>query len=80
MDIKLFYKNQVEVAAAINNLVDCYLKDEIDDNALVSCINKLKRNSASKMLKDGDFTAILKQKCGKRRLELLTKVLEMIEQ
>jgi len=39
----------------------------------------LYENNSSKMVKDGTFTTVLKQQCGKRRLEVINKILNIEE-
>lgn len=42
---------------------------------MTETINDLYRNNPYKIMKNGDFTTIIKQQCGKRRLEIIEKVL-----
>jgi uncharacterized protein (TIGR04540 family) len=74
----MFYKSQVEVSTAINELIDAYWDDQIAEEVLLKNINKMVEYNKSKILKDDDFTTILKQKCGKRRLEIVAKILKLI--
>ena len=80
MDIKMFYKSQVEVSVVINQIIDGYWNNDIEENIMIDRINKLLKNNYSKIIKDGDYTTVLKQKCGKRRLEVVTKVNELFKQ
>jgi hypothetical protein len=41
MGVKLFYKNQVEIAGVINDLIDRYWEHSIDEPSLIESINKL---------------------------------------
>lgn len=75
MQIKLFYKSQKELANAINTVIDQYYNDEIDEIALKKLIFSLVKNNESKVFKDNNFTTIITQRCGKRRLELLQKII-----
>lgn len=77
MEIKLFYKSQVEVGDVINGLIDQYWEDKIDEPLLIDNINKLYDNNPTKVLKDNDFTTVIKQKCGKRRLEVVARILKL---
>jgi uncharacterized protein (TIGR04540 family) len=78
MEIKLFYKSQVEIADIINEIIDQYWDNEIDEPLLMENISKLYNNNQSKIIKNGQFTTIIKQKCGKRRIEVLYKILEIM--
>lgn len=80
MEIKMFYKSQVEVAEIINQIIDGYWSNEIEEKIMIDRINKLLENNSSKIIKCGDFTTVLRQKCGKRRLEVLAKIIELVRQ
>ncbi|GAU75902.1 TIGR04540 family protein [Fusibacter sp. 3D3] len=79
MEIKLFYKTQRELADAINKLIDSYWNNEISEPDLVAHLTSLYANNKSKIRKSDDFTSILKQQCGKRRLEVYERILLMTE-
>ncbi|ETI90849.1 MAG: hypothetical protein Q612_NSC00030G0001, partial [Negativicoccus succinicivorans DORA_17_25] len=38
MEVKRFYKNQTEISAAINKVIDSYLNDKIDEESMVKNI------------------------------------------
>lgn len=80
MEIKMFYKSQVEVAEVINQIIDGYWSNEIEEKIMIDRINKLLENNSSKIIKRGNFTTVLRQKCGKRRLEVLAKIIELVKQ
>lgn len=77
MEIKMFYKTQRELGEVLNRVVDSYWSDQIDENNLIETIKYLYENNSSKMAKDGTFTTVLKQQCGKRRLEVINKILNV---
>src|SRR5690554_675550 len=54
-----------------------YWSDEIDENDLIKAIKYLYKNNSSKMVKDKTFTTVIKQQCGKRRLEVINKILSI---
>ncbi|ACQ53830.1 glycosyl transferase [Clostridium botulinum] len=76
MEIKIFYKNQVEVAKALNNLIDKYWEDEIEENILFDGISKIIKNNENKIIKNGTYTTIIQQRCGKRRLEIVDSIVK----
>jgi uncharacterized protein (TIGR04540 family) len=51
MEIKMFYKNQVEVAEVINQIIDSYWSNEIEEKIMIDRINKLLKNNSSKIIK-----------------------------
>lgn len=75
MEVKRFYKNQTEISAAINKVIDLYLNDKIDEKSMVKNIKIIYENNYSKIIKNGDYAKVLKQRCGKRRLEIVSKVI-----
>jgi len=75
VDIKTFYRTQGEVAEILIKLIDSYWNDEIKELDFIEVIKKIEQNNIHLIYKDGDFTTILKQKCGKRRLETLSRIL-----
>ena len=75
MEVKRFYKNQTEISAAINKVIDSYLNDEINEESMIKNIKIIYENNYSKIIKNGDYAKVLKQRCGKRRLEILSKVI-----
>lgn len=75
MEVKRFYKNQTEISAAINKVIDSYLNDKIDERSMVKNIKIIYENNYSKIIKNDDYAKVLKQRCGKRRLEIVSKVI-----
>ncbi len=73
----MFYKTQREIAEVINEIIDGYWEDEISENDMIEKVILLYENNSSKIIKDKDFTTILKQQCGKRRLEVVEKLINM---
>lgn len=77
MNMKRFYRTQREVAAIINELTDSYWSDEIAENLFVEKIKRLYSDNESKIVKNGKFATIIVQTCGKRRLEVVGKILSI---
>lgn len=76
MEIKTFYKSQVEVATALSEVIDAYLEDKIEENFMINSINKIVSNNKDKVINAEGFTTVVKQKCGKRRLSIISKILK----
>ncbi|HHU69912.1 MAG TPA: TIGR04540 family protein [Thermoanaerobacterales bacterium] len=74
--IKTFYKNQTEVAEAINFVIDSYWADKIVEEEMIQTIKDIIRNNDSLLHKNGDYTTIIKQRSGKRRLEIVSRIKE----
>ncbi|MFT5872636.1 MAG: hypothetical protein ACI8WT_001572 [Clostridium sp.] len=78
VNTKSFYKSQREVADAFNLLIDGYWSNEVCEEVFIENVKKIAENNETKVFtKKGQFPAILIQKCGKRRLEVISKILEV---
>ena len=76
MEVKTFYKSQVEVANALSEVIDAYLEDRIEENFMRNSINKIVENNKDKVINTEGFTTVVKQKCVKRRLSIISKIIE----
>lgn len=79
MEVKLFQRTQRDLAASINLVIDKYWEDSISEEDMVKLINKLYINNEDKFKRNGNYTTVLRQKCGKRRLSVVSKVLQSKE-
>jgi len=77
VEVKLFQKTQRDLASSINFVIDTYWEDGINEDKMVEIIQKLYINNESKFLKNGEYTTVLRQQCGKRRLQVVNRVLDM---
>ncbi|WP_261313495.1 TIGR04540 family protein [Paenibacillus sp. DR312] len=75
LELKLFYKTQRELATALNEIVNAYWDNSVSEDSLMQYISNIYINNPNKILKHEQFTTILKQQCGKRRLEVVERVL-----
>lgn len=76
MEVKKFYRTQREVAVAINEIIDEYWVNNLTDEILEELITMIYKNNQPKIIKDNDFTTILKQQCGKNRLTVVSKIID----
>lgn len=77
MEIKLFYKKQRELAGILNQIVDEYWDNNIKEDELIQHMQTLFVNNPRKIKKGEQFTTIIQQVCGKRRLEVINRILDM---
>lgn len=78
VNIKSFYKNQREIAKVFCLLIDGYWNNEINEDEAFGEIKKVAKNNETKIFtEEGNFSTVLMQKCGKRRLEVISKVLKV---
>jgi uncharacterized protein (TIGR04540 family) len=75
VEFKLFYRTQRDLAIDLNKLVDSYWQDKIRENELIDGIKNLYEHNQEKLIKNNQFTKVLQQQCGKRRLAVVEKVL-----
>lgn len=78
VELKMFYRTQRDLAVDLNKLVDSYWQEEIRENELIDGIKNLYEHNQEKLIKDNEFTKVVQQQCGKRRLAVVEKVLELI--
>lgn len=78
LDLKLFYRTQRDLAIAVNQIVDSYWNEEIKEAELMETIKRLHENNPDKMIKNNNhFTTVIQQHCGKRRLAVVERILEI---
>ncbi|RKJ69225.1 glycosyl transferase [Butyricicoccus sp. 1XD8-22] len=76
MELRLFYRTQRDLAIALNQLVDAYWQEEIKEDELIEGIKSMYEYNREKLIKDNEFTKVIQQQSGKRRLALIGKILE----
>ena len=75
MEVKKFYRTQREVAVVINEIVDNYWVDKLTDEELEENVKMIYMNNQDKIIKNSDYTTIIKQQCGKNRLAVVSKII-----
>lgn len=73
----MFYRTQRDVAVAINQLVDAYWEEKIIEQKLIEGIKDIHKNNYEKLVKENEFTKVVQQQCGKRRLVIVDRILNM---
>lgn len=76
MEVKKFYRTQREVASVINDIIDKYWVNSLTDEKLEEHIMMVYKNNQDKIIKNSDYTTIIKQQCGKNRLAVFSKIIE----
>ena len=76
MEVKKFYRTQREVAAVINEIVDYYWIDKLSAEELEEDVKMIYENNQDKIIKNNDYTTIIKQQCGKNRLAVVSKIID----
>jgi len=75
VEVKKFYRTQREVATVINEIVDYYWLDKLSDEDLEEDVKMIYENNQDKIIKNNDYTTIIKQQCGKNRLAVVSKII-----
>ena len=77
MEVKLFYRTQRDLATTLNQLVDAYWEEEISEHELIEGVKTMYKNNQSKLMKNNEFTKVVQQQSGKRRLVIIERILEI---
>lgn len=70
-----YFKNQRDLAQELIRIIDDYWDRGLSENDLKSFINQIIQNNREKVYKGNNFTCIIQQRLGKKRLGLLTKII-----
>lgn len=73
--INTFCKNQKEVSTLINRVIDEYWNSVISEEKMIGLIKTIVANNEKLVLKEKKFTSAVKQICSKRRLEIVSKII-----
>lgn len=76
MEVRLFYRTQRDLATALNKIVDAYWQEEIKEDELIEGIKSMYEHNQEKLIKNNEFTKVVQQQSGKRRLAVVGKILE----
>jgi len=72
--VKKFYRTQREVASVVNEIIDGYWADKLTDEELEENITMIYENNLDKIIKNNEYTTIIKQQCGKNRLSIVSRI------
>lgn len=75
--VRLFYRTQRDLATALNHIVDAYWSEEIKEDELIEGIKSMYLNNQDKLMKNNQFTTVIHQQCGKRRLTIVGRILDI---
>lgn len=71
-----YFKSQKDLAKALVKLIDSYWYAEIKEQLFLKRINEIVSKNTEKLYSEKDYTSVIKQRLGKRRIELLDKILK----
>lgn len=74
MEVKKFYRTQREVASIVNEIIDQYWADNLPDEELKENIRIIYKNNQDKIIKNNEYTTIIRQQCGENRLAVVLKI------
>lgn len=72
-----FYKSQNDVAHALKSLIDEYWGLKVQEDIFIEKLNQIIKNNQDKMFKENEFTTLVKQRLGKKRIELILNVINI---
>ena len=74
-DIRLYYKNQVELGYALRDYIDAYFQNKVLDRELEEKIISVVESNKAKFYKGSEVAQKPKQILGKTRLNVLLQIL-----
>lgn len=75
-----YYKNQLDLAMSLKGCVDNYWALKIDEVDFISFIGQVNENNKDLLFNvDGNYTTVVKQRLGIKRLRLIDKVLGRVQ-
>ena len=72
-----FFKNQADLAQALVKIIDSYWALETNEDELIKYLKQVYENNKEKVIVEDRFTTIIRQKLGKKRSELVSKILKI---
>lgn len=76
MKYRTYCKNQRDVAFVINGIIDEYWCGKFSEKEMKEDILTLYENNKEKLFKDSQFTKIIQQQCGKKRINVISQILK----
>ncbi|WAG63076.1 TIGR04540 family protein [Clostridium estertheticum] len=73
-----YYKNQNDLGIALNFIIDNYWNNNITEKEMIEKINLIIQNNKEKILTKEGYLTVMVHKCGKKRLELISKILKEV--
>lgn len=71
-----YFKSQKDLALALIQLIDNYWNNKLNEENLISKINELSARNKEKLMVDNEYSSVVKQRLGKRRIDLLNKIIK----
>jgi len=71
-----YFKSQKDLANALINLIDSYWSSNINEELFLDRIKEIVTKNSEKVYSENNYTSVIKQRLGKRRIELLDKILK----
>lgn len=73
--MRTYFRSQLDLAITLRDIIDNYWEEEIKEDDFIEYVNQVYLNNKEKLYKDGDYTSVVKQRLGLKRLELIDKIL-----
>lgn len=75
--MRTYFKSQLDLALVLKDVIDRYWEMEIPEDDFIDYISQVKENNKEKLYKDGEYTSVIKQRLGVKRLELIDKIIKI---
>jgi len=76
LEVKLFHRTQRDLATVVNKVIDNHWENKISEQQMIEYIKILYKNNPDQFVKENQFTTVIKQQCGKRRLRIIKRILD----
>jgi len=76
-----YFKSQKDLSEALIYAIDSYWRLEISEQKLIEYLNTVFKNNRNKIINESDeLTSVVKQRLGKKRLNLIIQILNIKEE
>lgn len=79
MEVQKFCASQIQLANALRKVIDAYVEGQITNAAMTQSVEELVDINRDKFYKNGAIRTKLKNLIGKKRLEIVLKVLQQVK-
>jgi len=71
-----YFKSQKDLSEALITIIDDYWALNIEEDDFIQYIKQIFNNNKDKIINNNSLTAIVRQRLGKKRIMLLSKILD----
>lgn len=75
-----YFKSQRDLANALINIIDLYWSQQLSENEMIEKILEIVTKNMDMMFKGNDYTSVVNQRLGKKRIRILNKIIGIMEE